>query len=119
MFYNNTFITVLHCGCIQCFIIIHLSHSSALWMHSMFYNNTFICTVDVLKCNVIDYIPVVFLLHLSRSLIAGLVWVKHSSGRVPVQIRHMCEHEDGLDRYGWMKHDGVSFGEQEIIDGSE
>ena len=94
-------------------------------MHSMFYNNTFItqfCTVDafnVLKCNVIDYIHVVFLLHLSRSLIAGLVWVKHSSGRVPVQIRHMCEHEDGLDRYGWMKHDGVSFGEQEIIDGSE
>ena len=31
----------------------------------------------------------------------------------------MCEHGDGLDRYGWMKHDGVSFGEQEIIDGSE
>lgn len=55
---------------------------------------------------------------LPRSLIAGLVWVKHSSGRVPVQIRHMCEHGDGLDRYGWMKHDGVSFGEQEIIDGN-
>ncbi len=31
-------------------------------------------------------------------------------------LRHTCEHGDGLQRYGWIRHDGTSFGQQEILD---
>lgn len=33
-------------------------------------------------------------------------------------IRHWCEQGDGLEKYGWLQHDGNSFGIQQIIDGS-
>lgn len=33
-----------------------------------------------------------------------------------VVSRHWCEQSDGLERYGWLKHDGSDFGIQEIID---
>ena len=29
-------------------------------------------------------------------------------------IRHTCEHD--LSKYGWTRHDGTSFGQQEILD---
>ena len=31
-------------------------------------------------------------------------------------IRHTCEQGDGLKKYGWLKHDGVNCGSQEIVD---
>ncbi|CAI9611293.1 unnamed protein product [Staurois parvus] len=31
-------------------------------------------------------------------------------------LRHTCEQGDGLARYGWLMHDGVNFGVQEIKD---
>lgn len=32
-------------------------------------------------------------------------------------LRHWAEERDGLGRYGWTRHDGRSFGEQELVDG--
>jgi mannosyl-oligosaccharide glucosidase len=32
------------------------------------------------------------------------------------ELRHSCEEGDGLDSYGWTRHDGVNYGEQTIID---
>lgn len=31
-------------------------------------------------------------------------------------LRHECSEEDGLGPYGWIEHDGVSYGKQEIAD---
>ncbi|KAK9891824.1 hypothetical protein WA026_016621 [Henosepilachna vigintioctopunctata] len=31
-------------------------------------------------------------------------------------LRHWCEQSDNLDRYGWLQHDGLNFGIQEIVD---
>lgn len=31
-------------------------------------------------------------------------------------FRHWCESGDNLDRYGWLQHDGRTFGYQEIVD---
>jgi mannosyl-oligosaccharide glucosidase len=31
-------------------------------------------------------------------------------------IRHWCKMEDGLQKYGWLQHDGKNFGVQEIHD---
>ena len=33
-----------------------------------------------------------------------------------LDIRHTCEHGDGLKSYGWVKHDGRTFGNQKIAD---
>lgn len=33
-----------------------------------------------------------------------------------LSIRHTCEQGDRLSKYGWLKHDGVNFGTQEIVD---
>ena len=33
-----------------------------------------------------------------------------------LSIRHTCEQNDRLPKYGWLKHDGVKFGTQEIVD---
>lgn len=51
-----------------------------------------------------------------KSLLAGLMWVGFSNG-VPA-LRHTCETSDNLSQYGWLRHDGLSYGHQEIIDGS-
>ena len=33
-----------------------------------------------------------------------------------IHIRHTCEQSDKLPRYGWIRHDGINFGIQEIVD---
>ncbi|XP_058808158.1 uncharacterized protein LOC131673840 isoform X1 [Phymastichus coffea] len=51
------------------------------------------------------------------SLVTGMMWyfpaTLQGDGR---GFRHWCTQEDGLKRYGWMKHDGKNFGIQEIVD---
>lgn len=54
-----------------------------------------------------------------HSLVMGLMWF------FPRQllgggkgIRHWCDQGDDLAKYGWTKHDGKSFGIQEIYDGA-
>ncbi|XP_042322873.1 mannosyl-oligosaccharide glucosidase [Sceloporus undulatus] len=49
-----------------------------------------------------------------RSPVAGLMWLHQQEG--DVRLRHTCEQSDGLPRYGWLLHDGVHFGVQEIRD---
>lgn len=34
-----------------------------------------------------------------------------------ILFRHWCEQSDNLERYGWLKHDGINFGVQELVDG--
>ncbi|XP_078588118.1 mannosyl-oligosaccharide glucosidase-like [Branchiostoma floridae x Branchiostoma japonicum] len=55
-----------------------------------------------------------------RSLVTGMMWMVQYSRAVPrivrPEVRHTCEQGDGLPRYGWLQHDGVNFGMQEIID---
>ena len=34
-----------------------------------------------------------------------------------LNVRHTCEHGDGLARYGWIRHDGSSYGQQQLVDG--
>ena len=51
-----------------------------------------------------------------RSLLSGLMWFVYDG---QFNIRHTCEHGDHLQRYDWIRHDGTSFGQQEIIDNGE
>ncbi|XP_075049758.1 mannosyl-oligosaccharide glucosidase [Mixophyes fleayi] len=48
-----------------------------------------------------------------RSVVTGLMWISQSG---TPSLRHTCEQSDGLARYGWLMHDGVNFGVQEIKD---
>lgn len=48
-----------------------------------------------------------------RSVVTGLMWLSQSGSS---SLRHTCEQGDGLARYGWLMHDGVNFGVQEIKD---
>ena len=48
------------------------------------------------------------------ALAAGLMWV-HGSAPTMDKLRHKCE-QDEVDRYGFMAHDGRSFGAQPIVD---
>lgn len=43
------------------------------------------------------------------------MWLQQREGGG--SLRHSCEQSDGLSRYGWLMHDGESFGRQEIRDG--
>ncbi|CAG9789851.1 unnamed protein product [Diatraea saccharalis] len=50
-----------------------------------------------------------------KSPVFGLMWydlaaVSHKG------IRHWCDQNDNLPSYGWLRHDGISFGEQSISD---
>ncbi|XP_077157517.1 mannosyl-oligosaccharide glucosidase [Paroedura picta] len=49
-----------------------------------------------------------------RAPVAGFMWLRQAD-REP-RLRHTCEQSDRLDRYGWLLHDGVHFGVQEIRD---
>lgn len=56
---------------------------------------------------------------LIRSIVIGMAWMyalATPTGDVSLYIRHTCQHADNLGRYGWIKHDGRSFGQQEITD---
>ena len=46
----------------------------------------------------------------------GLMWFSGQSHDGNVHIRHTCEQSDRLPRYGWIRHDGINFGMQEIVD---
>ena len=51
-----------------------------------------------------------------RSLVSGVMWFVYDGQH---SIRHTCEHGDRLQRYGWLRHDGTGFGQQEIVDNGE
>ena len=44
----------------------------------------------------------------------GVMWM----GRQRLdELRHTCEQGDHLGRYGWIRHDGLGYGQQELVDG--
>ncbi|GBG60662.1 hypothetical protein CBR_g11887 [Chara braunii] len=51
-----------------------------------------------------------------ESLLGGLMWVQRKEGRY--HLRHTCQDGDGLQKYGWLRHDGSKFGRQQLIDGN-
>lgn len=51
-----------------------------------------------------------------EAVAAGLMWHGGDGhGRVEA-LRHECSEGDGLGPYGWVEHDGVSYGKQEVAD---
>ncbi|KAL4640485.1 mannosyl-oligosaccharide glucosidase-like [Arapaima gigas] len=50
-----------------------------------------------------------------RSVVTGLMWMRQFS-EPDVNLRHTCEQGDRLPSYGWLMHDGLNFGIQEIRD---
>lgn len=46
----------------------------------------------------------------------GLMWFSQFPHDGQLSIRHTCEQNDHLPKYGWLKHDGTRFGVQEIVD---
>ncbi|XP_072941314.1 mannosyl-oligosaccharide glucosidase isoform X2 [Epargyreus clarus] len=50
-----------------------------------------------------------------KSPVFGMMWYEMSL-MVHKGIRHWCEQNDNLASYGWLRHDGVNFGEQLIAD---
>ncbi|MCI4394790.1 hypothetical protein PGIGA_G00172780 [Pangasianodon gigas] len=50
-----------------------------------------------------------------RSVVTGLMWMRQFSAK-GVNLRHTCEQGDRLRSYGWLMHDGVNFGMQQIQD---
>ncbi|XP_048797679.1 mannosyl-oligosaccharide glucosidase isoform X2 [Lagopus muta] len=46
-------------------------------------------------------------------VLPGLMWLQQREG---AELRHTCEQSDGLQRYGWLLHDGERFGLQDIHD---
>jgi len=51
-----------------------------------------------------------------ESLVTGLMWMRQNRKYPLKKLRHSCKHEDKLKKYGWIKHDGVNFGVQNISD---
>lgn len=49
-------------------------------------------------------------------LVAGLMWYFPQRLGPSGVIKLWCEHNDDLKKYGWLQHDGKTFGYQEIID---
>uniref|UniRef100_A0A8C8S4D2 Mannosyl-oligosaccharide glucosidase n=1 Tax=Pelusios castaneus TaxID=367368 RepID=A0A8C8S4D2_9SAUR len=45
--------------------------------------------------------------------VAGLMWMAQDA---EARLRHTCEQSDGLTTYGWLLHDGLHFGQQQIRD---
>lgn len=49
------------------------------------------------------------------SIVTGMMWMRQFSD-MDVNLRHTCEQGDRLQGYGWLMHDGLTFGVQEIRD---
>ena len=49
------------------------------------------------------------------SPVMGLMWLEQAR-TMPPPIRHWCSQDDRLKQYGWLKHDGVNFGIQNIVE---
>uniref|UniRef100_A0A131Y4M3 Mannosyl-oligosaccharide glucosidase n=1 Tax=Ixodes ricinus TaxID=34613 RepID=A0A131Y4M3_IXORI len=52
----------------------------------------------------------------AQPLVAGLMWFSQKLKNQNLGIRHWCSQWDGLEQYGWVRHDGVNFGVQRIVD---
>lgn len=52
----------------------------------------------------------------AQPLAAGLMWFTHKIKNQNLPIRHWCNQWDRLQQYGWIRHDGVNFGTQRIVD---
>lgn len=52
----------------------------------------------------------------AQPLVAGLMWFTQKLKNQNLAIRHWCNQWDGLPKYGWVRHDGVNFGVQRIVD---
>lgn len=50
------------------------------------------------------------------SPVFGLMWMTQFISQNSPAIRHWCDQSDGLQKYGWLAHDGINFGVQEIVD---
>ncbi|XP_014771134.1 mannosyl-oligosaccharide glucosidase [Octopus bimaculoides] len=50
------------------------------------------------------------------SPVVGMMWMTEFTRNMPPPVRHWCDQGDNLLRYGWLKHDGVNFGIQEIVE---
>ncbi|KAF9090912.1 Processing alpha glucosidase I [Mortierella sp. GBA35] len=46
----------------------------------------------------------------------GLMWFGTQDYSGPDNIRHGCEEGDAFEKYGWLKHDGRTFGTQQLKD---
>eukprot|EP00878_Enallax_costatus_P009274 GHUV01009693.1.p1 GENE.GHUV01009693.1~~GHUV01009693.1.p1 ORF type:complete len:248 (+),score=66.88 GHUV01009693.1:169-912(+) len=55
----------------------------------------------------------------SRPLLLGTMWFDPEDPATITQqrIRHEAQQEDKLDSYGWVRHDGRSYGRQQMLDG--
>ncbi|XP_039263066.2 mannosyl-oligosaccharide glucosidase-like [Styela clava] len=52
-----------------------------------------------------------------NSIVTGMMWLQQNvrySNDLP--LRHTCEQGDRLSRYGWIAHDGLNFGIQDIVE---
>ncbi|XP_041370313.1 mannosyl-oligosaccharide glucosidase-like isoform X2 [Gigantopelta aegis] len=43
-----------------------------------------------------------------------LMWLPQFTRKMPPPVRHWCDQADEIGKYGWLAHDGVHFGVQEI-----
>lgn len=51
-----------------------------------------------------------------RSPVFGMMWLTEFTRQMPPRLHHWCDQGDNLQRYGWLKHDGINFGVQEIVE---
>ena len=52
-----------------------------------------------------------------KSLLLGMMWYDPQRPDTFYNLRHTAEESHGLASYGWTRHDGESFGVQDIVDG--
>ncbi|CAM9649573.1 unnamed protein product [Ectocarpus sp. 13 AM-2016] len=50
------------------------------------------------------------------SVTGGLMWHGGDGHNGLPSLRHECSEGDGLGPYGWVEHDGTSYGKQDIVD---
>jgi mannosyl-oligosaccharide glucosidase len=53
-----------------------------------------------------------------NSMVTGMMWFLNRIEGHSLPLRHWCDQNDRLERYGWTYHDFNSFGIQELIDGN-